>query len=185
MEFSSLTAIRPKVKPLCERTEEEKRIAERNDAESHGILRKLARMPQNLTCGDCGALRPGWCALPHGVFLCIECAQVHRSLGRHISQVKSFSTGTYLWYSDEIECLRLMGNAKVNALFLPGLDDKIPRRGVDSGKQIADHIREKYSGKYFCEKPSKLFEEEPDLISFDSEPSKEQEYVDFFQSFGL
>lgn len=33
---------------------------------------------------------PEWCSMNHGVLLCDECCSVHLSLGRHISQIKSF-----------------------------------------------------------------------------------------------
>ena len=39
-------------------------------------------------CGDCGAGSPSWVSLNRGIFMCLECASVHRSMGRHISQVK-------------------------------------------------------------------------------------------------
>mmetsp|Transcript_1610 Transcript_1610/g.3741 ORF Transcript_1610/g.3741 Transcript_1610/m.3741 type:complete len:272 (+) Transcript_1610:276-1091(+) len=115
-QYSSCELGLPKIKGLCERTKEEKAEAHRADKESHAILKLLRR--DNKTCADCEAPNPGWAALPHGVFICIECAQVHRSLGRHISQVKSFSTGTYLWYEDEIDCMRQMGNRRANNLYL-------------------------------------------------------------------
>ena len=40
-----------------------------------------------LLCIDKG---PEWCSINHGVLLCDECCSVHLSLGRHISQIKSF-----------------------------------------------------------------------------------------------
>jgi len=36
------------------------------------------------------SLDPDWSSINHGVLLCDECCSVHLSLGRHISQIKSF-----------------------------------------------------------------------------------------------
>lgn len=41
-----------------------------------------------------------------------DCAQVHRHLGRHVSQVKAINTGTYLWFPHEIAVMRQIGNSR-------------------------------------------------------------------------
>ncbi|XP_047141674.1 ARF GTPase-activating protein GIT1 isoform X2 [Hydra vulgaris] len=40
------------------------------------------------TCADCSAAGPEWASINRGVLICDECCSVHRSLGRHISQVR-------------------------------------------------------------------------------------------------
>jgi hypothetical protein len=64
-------------------------------------LRTLLKHPDNKTCCDCYEKRPTWAALIKpiknapfdskilGVFVCYSCAGVHRSLGTHISYVRS------------------------------------------------------------------------------------------------
>mmetsp|Transcript_28828 Transcript_28828/g.74028 ORF Transcript_28828/g.74028 Transcript_28828/m.74028 type:complete len:346 (-) Transcript_28828:940-1977(-) len=80
------------------------------DKASHAMLNKLRSLTCNSTCFDCTALKPGWAVLPHGIFVCIDCAQVHRNLGRHISQTKAINTGTYLWYPAELGVMNEVGN---------------------------------------------------------------------------
>jgi hypothetical protein len=76
------------------RTHESTEAARKVDKASHALLNKIRALPENSVCFDCTAPKPGWAALPHGVFVCIDCAQSHRNLGRHISQTKAINTGT-------------------------------------------------------------------------------------------
>lgn len=41
------------------------------------------------------SLDPPWASINRGILLCSECCSVHRSLGRHISQIKSLRQGTW------------------------------------------------------------------------------------------
>lgn len=50
---------------------------------SRGKVRTAAEV-----CADCSAPDPTWASVNRGVLICHECCSVHRSLGRHISQVK-------------------------------------------------------------------------------------------------
>ena len=38
---------------------------------------------------------PTWASINRGVLICDECCSVHRSLGRHISQIKSLNKGQW------------------------------------------------------------------------------------------
>ncbi|XP_077163742.1 ARF GTPase-activating protein GIT2 isoform X3 [Paroedura picta] len=46
------------------------------------------RLRSSEVCADCSAPDPCWASINRGVLICDECCSVHRSLGRHISQVK-------------------------------------------------------------------------------------------------
>ena len=48
-------------------------------------------MPVNDTCADCGDKAPTWVAINMGVALCINCSGIHRSLGSHLSKVRSLT----------------------------------------------------------------------------------------------
>ncbi|XP_022108828.1 ARF GTPase-activating protein GIT2-like isoform X2 [Acanthaster planci] len=55
-------------------------------------MRGKQRVPGEI-CADCGTPDPGWASLNRGVLVCDECCCVHRSLGRHISQVRALNHG--------------------------------------------------------------------------------------------
>ncbi|XP_036027486.1 ARF GTPase-activating protein GIT2 isoform X11 [Onychomys torridus] len=46
------------------------------------------RLRSSDVCADCSGPDPSWASVNRGTFICDECCSVHRSLGRHISQVR-------------------------------------------------------------------------------------------------
>ncbi len=101
-------------------------------------LRKMSSTGANKKCADCGASPTSWASCNLGIFLCINCAQVHRSIGTHISKIKNFST--YRWGPDEMEMMRANGNEKSNAIYLA----KNPNPDRSNMQQ---HITDKYVNK--------------------------------------
>ncbi|KAH8280566.1 hypothetical protein KR018_010269 [Drosophila ironensis] len=57
--------------------------------------RAKSRLQTADICGDCGASDPSWASINRGILLCADCCSVHRSLGRHISIVKSLRQGNW------------------------------------------------------------------------------------------
>ena len=81
-------------------------------------LKKLLARPENLRCADCGlkSPRPTWASVNLGVFLCLRCAGIHRSLGVHLSQVRSCLLD--VWTFEQLEVMmRCGGNAIANSFW--------------------------------------------------------------------
>eukprot|EP00697_Spironema_sp_BW2_P010792 gnl/Spiro4/26184_TR13051_c0_g1_i1.p1 gnl/Spiro4/26184_TR13051_c0_g1~~gnl/Spiro4/26184_TR13051_c0_g1_i1.p1 ORF type:complete len:393 (+),score=108.91 gnl/Spiro4/26184_TR13051_c0_g1_i1:31-1179(+) len=78
------------------------------------VLKSLLLLPENSVCADCGAEKPNWAVTNVGAFICLMCAGVHRSLGPHISKVRSVTLD--LWTDEMVEKMKEAGgNSKVNA----------------------------------------------------------------------
>lgn len=75
----------------------------------------LLHRAENRECFDCGAKQPRWASTNLGVFFCLRCAGVHRSMGTHISKVKS--TNMDAWEEPMIRVMEHIGNARGRTLY--------------------------------------------------------------------
>lgn len=109
------------------------------------ILKVLLKEPGNRYCADCKVSKnPRWASWSLGIFICIRCSGIHRSMGTHISKVKSVDLDS--WTDEEVQNMVLWGNQKANEFWEAGLPDGyVP----DEGK-IQSFIRTKYDMKKWC-----------------------------------
>ncbi|KAL7336172.1 hypothetical protein PS15p_201537 [Mucor circinelloides] len=87
------------------------------------LLAQLRRDLSNTICADCSAKNPDWCSLNLGILICIECSGIHRSLGTHISKVRSLTLDSASFTADIVQLLLSIGNAKSNAVWESQLHD--------------------------------------------------------------
>jgi len=126
---------------MSTRSEREGKSAEK--ARHQTILNELMNRPENKRCADCRTLDPRWASWNLGIFICIECSGVHRSIGTHISKVKSVNLDT--WTNEQVYNMIQWGNAKANAYW----EQALPPNFVPSSN-MNSFIRAKYERKEFA-----------------------------------
>lgn len=77
----------------------------------------------NHLCADCGSnSRVEWVSLNLGIILCIECGGIHRSLGTHVSKIRSLTLDVSAFTNDIVEVLMQIGNRISNMVWEAKLD---------------------------------------------------------------
>ncbi|KAI0505089.1 hypothetical protein KFK09_016046 [Dendrobium nobile] len=106
------------------------------NAKHKKMLEGLLKLPENRECADCKAKGPRWASVNLGIFICMQCSGVHRSLGVHISKVRSATLDT--WLPEQVAFIQSMGNEKSNSYWEAELPPNYDRVGIEN------FIRAKY-----------------------------------------
>ncbi|XP_041867823.1 arf-GAP with dual PH domain-containing protein 2 [Melanotaenia boesemani] len=109
------------------------------------ILLELVKQPDNNRCADCRAPDPDWASYKLGVFVCLNCSGVHRSLS---SRVKSIRLD--FWEDNQVEFMKSTGNASAQAVYEKAVPSYYYRPQHNDCKVLKEQwIRAKYERKEF------------------------------------
>ncbi|XP_032054778.1 ARF GTPase-activating protein GIT2 isoform X9 [Anas acuta] len=91
------------------------------------------RLRSSELCADCSAQDPCWASINRGILICDECCSVHRSLGRHISQVRHLKHTP--WPPTLLQMVETLYNNGANSIWEHSLLDPA---SVMSGRRKAN-----------------------------------------------
>ncbi|KAK2768774.1 hypothetical protein FQN54_000630 [Arachnomyces sp. PD_36] len=106
----------------------------------------------NSWCADCGSSsKVEWVSINLGIVLCIECSGIHRSLGTHISKVRSLTLDIHSFSNDIVEILLQVGNRVSNMVWEAKLDQSLKPTANSTREQRLRFINAKYNEKLYIQ----------------------------------
>jgi Arf-GAP/SH3 domain/ANK repeat/PH domain-containing protein len=126
---------------------------EANNESSQKLLQKIRDADVgNKFCADCGSeSKVDWVSINLGVIICIECSGIHRSLGTHVSKVRSLTLDPNAFTPDVIEILLTIGNHHSNMVWEARLDFSLKPGPQSSREQRLRFITAKYSDRAYIQ----------------------------------
>ncbi|KAK9817871.1 hypothetical protein WJX72_003441 [[Myrmecia] bisecta] len=106
------------------------------------ILTALMKLEDNRKCADCLGRGPTWASVNLGVFICLNCSGIHRSLGVHNSKVRSTNLDT--WLPEQVAFIQRMGNRRANHFWEARLPEGFRRPAEGDMSALSVFIGDKY-----------------------------------------
>lgn len=124
-----------------------------DNADSSALLNQIREADAgNKFCADCGSEgKVEWVSINLGIVLCIECSGIHRSLGTHISKVRSLTLDTSAFTPDIVDLLLLIGNRVSNMIWEAKLDRFLKPSPHSTREQRLHFITAKYSDRTYVQ----------------------------------
>ncbi|XP_034404560.1 BAR_ACAPs and ArfGap_ACAP domain-containing protein [Cyclopterus lumpus] len=113
------------------------------------VLGVALSCPGNQQCCDCGEEEPRWASVNLGVTMCIECSGIHRSLGVHLSKVRSLTLDS--WEAEQLKLLCILGNNVMNQIYEArcSAEGRVKPGAASVRAEKETWIKEKYVEKRF------------------------------------
>ncbi|XP_061682578.1 BAR_ACAPs and ArfGap_ACAP domain-containing protein [Syngnathoides biaculeatus] len=110
-------------------------------------LAVASRGAGNGRCCDCGEEEPRWAAVNLAVTVCIQCSGIHRSLGVHVSKIRSLTLDS--WEPEQLKLLCVLGNNTINEIFEARCSPRVKPTAESPRAEKEAWIRDKYVEKTF------------------------------------
>mmetsp|Transcript_110410 Transcript_110410/g.235819 ORF Transcript_110410/g.235819 Transcript_110410/m.235819 type:complete len:433 (+) Transcript_110410:118-1416(+) len=103
------------------------------------VEKRIRALPGNNTCVDCSNVNPQWASVSYGTLVCLECSGQHRSLGVHLSFVRSVQMDS--WTEKQIRAMETSGGNDGFVSFMQS-------RGIQKSMPIATKYNSKQAAYY-------------------------------------
>jgi len=103
------------------------------------VEKRIRALPGNATCVDCSNVNPQWASVSYGTLVCLECSGQHRSLGVHLSFVRSVQMDS--WTEKQIRAMETSGGNDGFVSFMQS-------RGIQKSMPIATKYTSKQAAYY-------------------------------------